>query len=157
MKPRVISFIIPVLLFSIIPAYAEIGENFDRTQLDEKTFKWVSHYDRIWDGSQWVNYLWADTGNTITFQSTNLNFTLNKTSCNFKLAGLEGYEKSLSIDGLPVVLSNCNVTNINEMEDSLEIIITEDAPDTEFKTIFNLGAIGIEEWTYEISNKNILA
>ena len=156
MKHKGISLLVLFIGFGIIPAFAEVGSNFDREQIAEDTFRWTSHYERIWDGNQWVNYLWSDDGNIIHFDSANLSYELDKNTCSFKLEGLDGYEKSLSIDGSPVSLSNCKVTNINENENALQIIIIEDAPETELKTIFDLNAVGTEEWTYEISNKNLI-
>lgn len=144
------------LLLIPILAYGEVGYDYDRIQLDEKTFQWTSHYPRIWDGSQWVNYLWSDDGNVITFESAAMKYYLDKNTCNFKVDGIDGYEKSLVIDGSNTSLSNCQVTNIDENIDGLQIIITESAPETELKTTFDLNAVGTEEWTYEISNKNIL-
>ena len=156
MKHKGISLLVLLIGFGVIPAFAEVGSNFDREQIGDNTFKWTSHYERIWDGNQWANYLWSDNGNIIHFESANLSYELDKNTCSFKLEGLDGYEKSLSIDGSPVSLSNCKVTNINENENTLQIIITEDAPETELKTIFDLRASGTEEWTYEISNKNLI-
>ena len=145
---------IPLLLF--IPLLV-VGPNYDLNQVNDNTFVWTSHYDRIWDGTKWVNYLWSDDGNTLSFESTNLKFYLDKNTCNFKLEGLDGYDKSLYIGGVKAVLSDCKVSSIIPSLDSLHVTISESAPDTELKTIFDINADGTEEWTYEISNTNLLA
>ena len=67
MKHKGISLLVLFIGFGIIPAFAEVGSNFDREQIGDNTFKWTSHYERIWDGNQWANYLWSDNGNIIHF------------------------------------------------------------------------------------------
>lgn len=158
-----ILLLIPILLF-LVPSlsYAEIGKNFDRIELEPNIFQWTSHYERIFDGSQWVNYIWFEDLDIIKFESASLSYEFNKNDCSFSLfepltnnIAIEKYERTLSIDGSEVVLSKCEVQDIELLEDGLKIITIQNGPGSELKTLFNINAIGSEEWTYEITNNEL--
>src|SRR3990172_13245000 len=79
--------LIPFVL--VIPAYAEVGENFDTVQLPDGLIQWTSHYERIWDGSSWKNYIIDDTPNSLEFEGSGIHYIFDKLNCDFKLYDTE--------------------------------------------------------------------
>ncbi len=151
---------IPLLLF--IPLLIA-GPNYDLEQLDERNFSWSSHYERIYDGSNWVNYVWIDNGNTIRFDSANLSYELNKNDCSFSLLepmsnriAIEKYDKALLIDDIPAALPSCTITNIDPSAHGLKITATQNGGGFDFKTIWESNGAGFIEWTYEMVNGDFL-
>lgn len=153
-------FLIPFLLLVPSLVHAETGFNFDRSPTgNPDEFLWTSHYNRIWDGSEWVNYIWSQDNNIVKFDSADLSYEFNKLNCSFSLLEpltnnieIENYDKTLKIDGLDVALSSCQIISIEATENNLKLTTTQTATNTELKTIFDLKAVGGEEWTYQINN-----
>jgi len=140
-------------------AYAETGQNFDRTQIGPKNFLWSSHYDRMWDGTKWVNYFWGDNGNTIQFQSANIIYKLDKNTCKFSLLNpvtwqpsVDSYSHELLVDGTKVGVSACSVTSAIPTTDGLEIKVSRSGGGGGLVTTYEVNADGIMEWTNEITN-----
>ena len=75
--------LIPFLL--IVPAYAEVGKNFDTEDQGSGIIKWTSHYDRIFDGDSWENYILTNDATQIKFESAGISFVFDKINCDFKL------------------------------------------------------------------------
>lgn len=148
---------------SIGAAFGETGENYDRIELDDDFIQWTSHYERVWDGTQWVNYIWGDDGSYIFFESARMNFKLDKNTCAFSLFHPEtkqhelDYEMYLTESSSRTILSNCTVDSIIPDENALEIITKRTSGTSEFKTIFELDAETVLEWTYEITNNDLLS
>src|SRR3990172_4766951 len=143
-----ILFLIPILIF-VVPslAYAETGFNYNREQLTPLTFEWASHYNRIWDGFQWVNYIWFQDSNIIKFDSANISYEFNKIDCSFSLyepltnkKAIEKYERILEVNGALVSLSSCEILDIQLLNDGLKIISKQNGGGSELKTIFELNA-----------------
>src|SRR3972149_40339 len=158
-----ILLLIPILLF-LVPSlsYAETGFDFDRIINNDGSITWGSHYNRMLQNGQWVNYIWNEDINLIKFESANLSYELNKNDCSFKLFEpltnntiIEKYEHTLKIDGLDIILGNCNIQDIEPLQDELKIITIQDGPDSNLKTIYDLKAGGFNEWTYEFTNNDL--
>jgi hypothetical protein len=149
-----ILFFIPLLV---------IGSNYDLDQTGDNEFLWTSHYPRILDGGQWVNYIWSDDGNTIRFDSASLSYELNKSDCSFVLfepntniKSIERYSKTLLINDIVTSLPACTITNITPTINGLDIITTQNGAGYDFKTIFESTGRGSIEWTYEMVNGDFL-
>jgi hypothetical protein len=145
-----IIFLIPVGL-----AQAEVGKNFDTVDLGNGLTQWTSHYDRIWDGDSWENYLISNNPIQLEFESGNISFLFDKVSCDFKLLdpeskgiAIEQYDFTLNIDGLPTVLPICNLESFIQSEDRVSFTINRGL----FKTLYDMNPSGSMEWTHEIDN-----
>lgn len=138
-----------------------IGPNYDLEQTGEFTFQWNSHYPRLWDGNQWVNYLWSQDQNVITFDGASLSFVFDKTNCSFTLKDPESKEENIKyireflVDGSSKTLTQCQILSVTPNADFLQIISKQNGGGGEIKTIFDLGGNGIVEWTYELTNTDI--
>src|SRR3990170_8504089 len=148
-------FFLIVFLIPLPLAYAEVGKNFNTEQLPDGLTQWTSHYDRIWDGDSWENYLISNNPAQLEFESANLSFLFDKVSCDFKLLNPEseiiainGYDFSLNIDGLPTVLPMCNLESFSQTEDKVSFTINRGL----FKTLYEMNPSGSMEWTHEIDN-----
>jgi len=141
------TFIIIGIILSIglvQTASAEIGKNFDRIQIEPKTFQWTSHYERILDNGQFVNYKLNDVGNIITFESANIIFKLDKTTCSFsllnpdtRLTSINSFTHDLLIDGL-VQPSSCSVTSTTPTTDGMDIKVSRVGVSGSFITTYNI-------------------
>jgi len=145
--------LIPFVL--IIPAYAETGKNFDTISLDNGLTQWTSHYDRIFNGLEWKNYLISNNPASLEFESANLSFLFDKVSCDFKLLdpeskgiAISGYDFVLNIDGLPTILPICDLESFIQSEDKISFTINRGL----FKTLYDMNSSGSMEWTHEIDN-----
>ena len=149
--------IIPLVFIALISnAYGETGKNFDREQIQENTFKWSSHYERILDNGQWINYRWNDNGTTITFESANLIYQFNKSTCEFTLLNsitkqisINSFAHEVIVNGIKEPLSACSVLNITPSQDNLSVSVTRSSASGELKTIYSLDGIGSMEWIHE--------
>ena len=152
--------ILAILGISLVQtASAETGENFDREIIGVNTFKWSSHYDRILDNGQWVNYKWNDNGVVITFESADLVYKFDKSTCEFALLNPETKQISINsfaheviVDGIKEPLSVCSVLDITPSNDRLSISVVRSSTDGELKTVYDLNGFGSMEWTHEITN-----
>jgi len=150
----IIFFTLSIISFTNV--YAETGQNFDRTQIGPNTFQWSSHYDRILDNGQWVNYKWNDNGIVISFESANLIYKFDKSTCEFALLNpitkqlsINSFAHEVTLNGIKEPLSACSVLNITPSQDSLQINVTRSGISGELKTIYSLDGIGSMEWTHE--------
>lgn len=150
-----IFFIISLGYFS--PAYAESGKNFNREQIGENTFKWSSHYDRVWDGTKWVNYLWGDANGIILFQSSGIIYKFDKSTCEFSLlqpdtwqTSVSAFSHELTINGTKEILPACLVST-TPATDSLDVVATRSTANGILKTVYEIDAVGFMEWTHEIT------
>src|SRR3990167_3212283 len=148
-------FFLIVFLIPLPLAYAEVGKNFDTISLDNGLTQWTSHYDRIWDGDSWENYLISNNPTNLGFESANLSFVFDKASCNFKLlnpesetVAINGYDFALNIDGLPTVLPICTLESFSQTDDKVSFTINRGL----FKTLYDMNPSGSMEWTHEIDN-----
>jgi hypothetical protein len=145
-----IIFLIPVGL-----AQAEVGKNFDTVDLGNGLTQWTSHYDRIWDGDSWENYLISNNPIQLEFESGNISFLFDKVSCDFKLLdpeskgiAIEQYDFTLNIDGIPTILPICTLESFVQSEDKVSFTINQGL----FKTLYDMNPSGSMEWTHEIDN-----
>ena len=137
--------ILGIILVGLVPtANAEVGQNFDRTQIGPKTFQWQSHYERILDNGQFVNYKLNDDGNIITFESANIIFKLDKNTCSFSLSNPEtkqvsigSFTHDLIIDGL-VQPSSCSVTSTTQATDGIDVKVSRVGISGSFITTYHI-------------------
>src|SRR3990167_3747450 len=148
-------FFLIIFLIPLPLAYAEVGKDFDTEQLPNGLTQWTSHYDRIFDGDSWENYLISNNPVQLEFESANLSFLFDKVSCDFKLldpesetVAIDGYNFSLSIDGLPTVLPVCNLESFIQSGDKVSFTINRGL----FKTLYEMNPTGSMEWTHDIDN-----
>jgi len=148
-------FFLIVFLIPLPLAYAEVGKNFDTVHNQDGTTTWTSHYDRIWDGDSWKNYLISNNPTSLDFETANLSFIFDKGSCDFKLlnpesetVAINGYDFALNIDGLPTVLPICNLESFVQSENKVSFTINRGL----FKTLYDMNPSGSMEWTHEIDN-----
>ena len=148
-------FFLIIFLIPLPLAYAEVGKNFDTVQLPDGLTQWTSHYDRIWDGDSWENYLISDNPIQLEFESADISFLFDKVSCDFKLLepesetiAINGYDFTLNIDGLPTILPICNLESFSQTEDKISFTINRGL----FKTLYDMNPSGSMEWTHEIDN-----
>src|SRR3989304_3770091 len=150
-------FFLVILLIPMGIANAEVGKNFDTEVLDNGLTKWTSHYERIFDGDSWENYILTNTGSQVKFDSAGISFLYNKTNCDFKLydpetndIAINSYKFGLAIDSIPTPLPFCNVVDFETNSDTISFTIDNG----EFKTLFDLDpSIGME-WTHEVQGKS---
>ena len=123
-------FFLIVFLIPLPLAYGEVGKNFDTVSLDNGLTQWTSHYDRIWDGDSWENYLISNNPVQLDFESANLSFIFDKVSCDFKLlnpesetVAINGYDFALNIDGLPTILPICDLESFIQSENKTSFTI----------------------------------
>lgn len=151
------------LLFLFLPfiliqtASAETGKNYDIEQIDGNVFRWTSHPDRIWDGSQWKNYVYSETEGYIRFESAGISFEFYKDTCDFKLyeVGLIGitpptidsFSHALTIDSVPEVLPSCSAIYTTG-PDGMQITAERGI----FKTIYDIDYVKGLEWFHEVEN-----
>lgn len=143
--------------FLLIPsAYAEVGKNFDTEELGNGQTQWTSHYERIFDGTNWQNYILTNDGNQIRFKSAGIDFSFDKINCDFKLYNpisnalvINSYQFDISIDGVNKVKSICDVVNFISSADTISFKIDRG----EFQTFYDLTPTSGMEWTHEITNK----
>jgi len=136
-------------------AQAEVGKNFDTVDLGNGLTQWTSHYDRIWDGDSWENYLISNNPIQLEFESGNISFLFDKVSCDFKLLdpeskgiAIEQYDFTLNIDGIPTILPICTLESFVQSEDKVSFTINQGL----FKTLYDMNPSGSMEWTHEIDN-----
>src|SRR3990172_1014212 len=148
-------FFLIVFLIPLPLAYAEVGKNFDTEQLPNGLTQWTSHYERIFDGDSWENYLISNNPINLEFESANLSFLFDKVSCDFKLlnpesetVAINGYDFALNIDGLPTVLPICTLESFSQTDDKVSFTINRGL----FKTLYDMNPSGSMEWTHEIDN-----
>ena len=148
-------FFLIIFLIPLPLAYAEVGKNFDTVSLDNGLTQWTSHYDRIFDGDSWENYLISNNSINLEFESANLSFVFDKVSCDFKLldpesqtVAINGYDFTLNIDGLPTILPICNLESFTQSDDKISFTINRGL----FKTLYEMNPTGSMEWTHEIDN-----
>src|SRR3989304_4692266 len=148
-------FFLIILLIPIGLASAETGKNYDTESLGNGLIQWTSHYDRIFDGDSWENYLISNNPMQLEFESANLSFLFDKVSCNFKLlnpesetVAIDGYDFTLNIDGLPSILPICDLESFIQSEDKVSFTINRGL----FKTLYDMNPSGSMEWTHEIDN-----
>lgn len=144
-------------------AYAETGQNFDREKIGPTQFKLITHYDRIWDGSKWVNYMWSDDGINITLESQNIIYKINKLSCEFSLlnpytkqVSVKSFAQEMTVNGSKALLSACLVTKVTPRIDTLDVTVKRISADSQIETIYTIDASGNVEWTYDLSITNPL-
>jgi len=152
-----------ILSISLVQtASAETGKDFDRTQIGPNTFQWQSHYDRILDNGQFVNYKLTDVGNIITFESANIIFKLDKTTCSFsllnpetKLISIGSFTHDLIIDGL-VQPSSCSVTSITPTTDGVDVKVSRVGVSGSFITTYHIDQKKSFplELTYDLTNSS---
>lgn len=149
-------FFLIIFLIPVAYANAEVGKNFDTEELGNGLTQWTSHYDRIYDGNAWQNYILTNDGSQIKYESSGVSFQFDKTNCDFKLydpvtdnLAINSYQFDISVDGVPKAKSICDVVNLIETAD--EISFTIDRGD--FKTNYDLNTLNGMEWTHEIINK----
>src|SRR3972149_883186 len=148
-------FFLIVLLIPIGLASAETGKNFDTIDNQDGTTTWASHYERVFDGISWKNYILNDNLNQITFDGSGGSFLFYKATCNFKLYDpnskaleINSYSFVLSIDGIAQPSLSCTITNLIQSEDATSFYINQDL----FKTKIDLSPSSGLEWTHEIDN-----
>ena len=148
-------FFLIVFLIPLPLAYAEVGKNFDTVPNQDGTITWTSHYERIFDGDSWENYLISNNPINLEFESANLSFLFDKASCNFKLldpesetVAINGYDFALNIDGLPTILPMCTLESFSQTDDKVSFTINRGL----FKTLYDMNPSGSMEWTHEIDN-----
>ena len=136
-------------------AQAEVGKNFDTVDLGNGLTQWTSHYDRIWDGDSWENYIISNNPIQLEFESGNISFVFDKVSCDFKLLdpeskgiAIEQYDFTLNIDGFPTILPICTLESFLQSEDRVSFTINQGL----FKTLYDMNPSGSMEWTHEIDN-----
>lgn len=149
-------FFLIIFLIPVGVSYGETGKNFDTISNPDGTTTWTSHYDRTWDGSQWVNYLVSNNINELRFESAGIIYSFDKVACDFKLydpldksLAIKSYKFGLSIDTIPQLLPICLVEGFTQTNDKVSFTINFG----EFKTLFDMNPIGPMEWTHEIDNK----
>jgi len=162
---KFLTVVIIGFVFSVFNAgsvYAEIGQNFDREQIGPNQFVWTSHYDRIWDGDSWVNYILNEDATTITFESAQMNYKFEKNSCSFSLfdpitkeSSIQDFSHDLTIDGIKVLVTSCIITNLVPTNDSASFKVTRTADGGELVIIYQIKAAGEMEWIYEIKNTDL--
>ena len=139
------------------PVWGEKGKDYDTVQIGVDSYLWTSSPPRIWDGSQWQNFVYSETGQYIRFESEAVSFEFYKDTCDFKLyspgyisdksADIESFSHFLTIDGAPEPLPACSAsytTNAKGMQ-----IIAERGL---FRTIYDLDFSTGLEWTHEVNN-----
>jgi hypothetical protein len=159
LRLKAFSIISSIILIGFIPSvFAETGYNYDKQLISERTYQWTSHYPRIWDGFQWVNYITSNDDDLISFDSASLSYIFDKNNCNFKLynpitkeLSINDYSHSLLIDGSPAPLGSCVIQAVNYNTDGIQIVTNQMATESELKTIYDLNHNNVE-WTYEILN-----
>lgn len=146
--------LIPFVL--IVPAYAEVGKNFDTIENPDGTTTWTSHYDRVFDGDSWENYILTQSGAKVRVETANIIFEFDKISCDLRLYDpvtkelvIQSFKSDLLIDGVKQVIPVCPVTNLTPTEDKITFNVQRGAG---FVTHFELEPINGLEWTYEIDN-----
>lgn len=161
-----IKWYIILLIFAIcIPiqfafAQTEVGQNYDKELLSinpngTQTIKWSSHYERIYDGNQWVNYKWSQNGNKIHFESALMKYDFD--NCVFNISSVKDlqtnatFTHSLLDNGIDVE-TVCNITSIVAESDGITITTKESNSKSELITTYNTIATGMTEWTYEPKN-----
>jgi len=151
-----ILLLIPILIF-LVPSlsYAEIGFNFDRIELEPNTFEWASHYDRIWDGSQWVNYILTNDNDKLRYESSGLTFEFDKNNCEFKLYDpktnslvISNYKFNLNIDNIQEPILSCDITSLIQTLDEIDFTIDNG----KFQTNYVLTENKKVEWTHTLTN-----
>src|SRR3972149_1438892 len=100
-------FFLIILLIPVGLASAETGKNFDTIENQDGTTTWSSHYERVWVGSTWGNYLIDDTTNSLEFEGSGIHYIFDKLNCDFKLYDTEtetlvinSYQFNLLVDGI---------------------------------------------------------
>ena len=148
--------IIPLLVLIPSSAAAEIGKNFDREYLGDNKFLWQSHYERIFNGLEWVNYEFTETPQEIKYEAAAGSFILNKNNCEVSFydggyitdpAIVAGFKATLLKDNAPT-LRNCIINNITEGPDGIDLEITQG----QLKTRYDLRGNGLE-WFYNLENR----
>jgi len=148
-------FFLVIFLIPVGIASAETGKDFDTEELGNGLIQWTSHYDRLYDGNSWENYILTNDATQIRFQSSGIDFVFDKTNCVFKLYDpldqaleINSYKFDLSIDAILQPSPTCDVINFLQTEDTINFYIDQGL----FKTKFDLEPSMGMEWTHEIDN-----
>jgi hypothetical protein len=147
-------------------ASADRGQNFDTVLIGieegNTVYKWISHYDRIWNGQSWVNYITTETTDKVILESANIIYKFDKDSCSFSLfnpitktTSIESFSHDLTINGLDVILSSCIIESINPTNDWLLLKVKRTTNGGELNTTYQVNAYGMMEWTHEIKNTDL--
>src|SRR3990167_11030258 len=142
-----------------------VGPNYDDNLLGinpltgNDVHVWASHYPRLFDGTNWINYQWSQSGDLIRFESANIIYEFE--NCAFRLydpndksLAVNDYKYVMTIDGSEVPTS-CTVDNVIPSEDGLTISTMDSSSGVELVTIHELDASGNVEWTYELKNNDL--
>ena len=135
-----------------------VGPNYDDNLLGinpltgNDVHVWASHYPRLFDGTNWINYQWSQSGDLIRFESANIIYEFE--NCAFRLydpndksLAVNDYKYVMTIDGSEVPTS-CTVDNVIPSEDGLTISTMDSSSGVELVTIHELDASGNLELTY---------
>jgi len=67
-------------------AFAQIGPDYNNIQNEDGTYTYTSHYNRIWDGEQWQNFIISETENNIIISSNAANtLSYDKQTCSYSI------------------------------------------------------------------------
>ena len=67
-------------------AFAQIGPDYNNIQNEDGSYTFTSHYDRIWDGEQWQNFIISETENNIIIHSNAANtLSYDKQTCSYSI------------------------------------------------------------------------
>ena len=132
------------------------GSNYNLEQINEDFFTYTSHYDRIWNGDSWENYILSQDSAKLRVDTANIIFEFDKITCDLRLydpitkeLSIQSFKSDLIIDGIKQVLPVCTIINIVPEQDKITFNVQRGAT---FLTHFDLNPTGILEWTYEIDN-----
>ena len=151
-------FFLIIIPFLLIPsAYAERGNNYDKVVNSDNTITWTSSPERLFDGSEWINYQFTNAPINLTFDAFGGSIILNKLTCEFRLFEggfssantlvIENYYAEYYKDNVKSP-SSCVIDSIIENEHSVIIKLTKDG----LKTKFILKMQGLE-WFYDLDNQ----
>ena len=67
-------------------AFAEIGSDYDNILNEDGSYTFTSHYNRIWDGEQWQNFIISETEDNIIISSNAANtLSYDKQTCSYSV------------------------------------------------------------------------
>lgn len=158
-----IFFLLPIILIGfIIPAHAEIekGFNFDRELIQtlpdgRQQFIWTSTPERVWDGGEFVEYIFFDNPNTLQVQSQHGSVSLDKDSCGFTFYKRELTGNPLFTDSIIPRMANIDTddwTNINQIINA-DCNAYYDSGTTSLVAQKSASGIGMVEYKYILNQK----
>lgn len=167
------------LTYDTNPAYAqekillseniiEEGSNFKKELLStdgiNQTIKWTSKIPQVFDGNNWINYVYNDNPTYIRFESEGIAIDFFKDTCSFKLyekgliaskeAVIESLSHTITRDGNNII-TTCNVSPITTTSDSISFDTISSDGITKVVTKYIINYISGIEWTFEPENLDI--